>query len=482
MHEYEISVLELLKKRKSCSVDAIEKDTGLGRDSAVWALQNLAKSGMVSIDADSIKRIEITEEGKSYLDSFPEERLARELQRSGGSKRLSEIKDEIGKIWAKRNGWIEIKGNAASLTHSGEDAASGRTTYPQRAALSAASRGNLDEKGLAELRKRGLVKVSDTTVIKGVAITTKGASADTGSDDGAIGQLTRDIISSGKWKGKRLREYDISASQQRVYPARLHPVHEFMDVVREAWLNMGFTEVSGPIIESAFWNFDALFSPQDHPTREMQDTFFLSNPKTISIEDVELLSRVKRMHVKSWKGPWRRRLAEQALLRTHTTSVSARYINKLASSDTGFPARLFSIGRVFRNESTDYKHLAEFYQSDGIIIGNGLTLSNLISTLRQFYAQLGIEEVRIKPSYFPFVEPGLEVYYHDEEKDEDIELCGGGIIRKEITKAMGTRKTVLAWGAALERLMFKELGIRSITELYSNNVGWLRERRELALD
>ncbi len=482
MHEYEISVLELLKKKRSASMDAIENGTALGRDSAVWAVQNLAKSGMVSIDADKVPRIEITEEGKSYMDSFPEERLARELQQSGGSKKLSQIRDEIGKIWAKRNGWVEIKDGTASLTRSGEEAASGRKPYGQRAALSAASKGGTEGKDLAELRKRGLVKVSDATIIKSVTITGKGLSADTGSDEGAIGQLTRDIISSGKWRGMRLREYDISASQQRMYPARLHPVHEFMDVVREAWLNMGFTEVSGPIIESAFWNFDALFSPQDHPTREMQDTFFLSNPKTISIDDIELLGRVKRMHVRSWKGPWLRRLAEQALLRTHTTSVSARYINKLASSDTGFPARLFSIGRVFRNESTDYKHLAEFYQSDGIIIGNSLTLSNLIYTLKQFYAQLGIDEVRIKPSYFPFVEPGLEVYYHDEEKNEDIELCGGGIIRKEITKAMGIRKTVLAWGASLERLMFKELGIKSITELYSNNVGWLRERKELSLD
>jgi phenylalanyl-tRNA synthetase alpha chain len=166
------------------------------------------------------------------------------------------------------------------------------------------------------------------------------------------------MITTGKWKNSKLRKYDIAAASEEIYPARFHPMHEFIDVIRGAWFNMGFREVSGPIIESAFWNFDALFSPQDHPTRDMQDTFFLKNPQKISIEDIELINRVKKMHVKNWKEAWKQDLAQQALLRTHTTSVSARYINKFANETVrNYPIKLFSVGKVFRNESIDYKHL-----------------------------------------------------------------------------------------------------------------------------
>jgi phenylalanyl-tRNA synthetase alpha chain len=245
---------------------------------------------------------------------------------------------------------------------------------------------------------------------------------------------------------------------------------------------MGFIEVAGPIVESAFWNFDALFSPQDHPTREMQDTFFLSNPKQLTIEDLELMARVKKMHTTAWKEKWSEEIASGAVLRTHTTSVSARYMHKLASTmNANYPLKLFSVGSVFRNESVDYKHLAELHQYDGIIVGDNLTLANLIDTLKKFYAKLGLTNVKIQPAYFPFTEPGLGAYYYDEEHGDTIELTGGGIIRKEITKAMGMNKTVLAWGGGVDRLLLnKEIfGMDSLLAAYKNNIGWLRSRGNL---
>ncbi|MEM0150058.1 MAG: hypothetical protein QXW10_04135, partial [Candidatus Micrarchaeaceae archaeon] len=211
-----------------------------------------------------------------------------------------------------------------------------------------------------------------------------------------------------------------------------------------------------------------------------QDTFFLSNPKTIDIDDMEMLGRVRGMHRRAWKEKWSERLARQALLRTQTTSVSAHYMRKFANAiDASYPVKLFSIGRVFRNESIDYKHLSELHQTDGIVIGDKLALSNLIDTLRKFYGQVGLEDVKFRPSFFPFVEPGLEAYYHDEQLDDNIELCGAGIIRREITKAMGLNKSVLAWGIGLDRILMRYLGIDRISEIYENNVGWLRKRKEL---
>jgi len=136
---------------------------------------------------------------------------------------------------------------------------------------------------------------------------------------------------------------------------------------------------------------------------------------------------------------------------------------------------------VFRNESTDYKHLAELHQYDGIIVGDNLTLANLIDTLKKFYTKLGLDNFKFRPSYFPFTEPSLEAFYYDEEHGDYIELAGGGIIRKEIIKAMGINKTVLAWGGGVDRLMIsnKIFGLDSIATLFKNDIGWLRTRGNL---
>ncbi|MGC8652033.1 MAG: phenylalanine--tRNA ligase subunit alpha [Candidatus Micrarchaeia archaeon] len=475
MHEYEVKLLNFLKARGSADFGAL-KELGANDDSIRWAIEELLKAGAISVEKGTVNEVALTEEGRGYLKAFPEEELLAELlQRK--SIALSGIKNSIGLIWAKRNGWIKIESGTASLTELGKNAAGG--SYALRKALEDVSKGaNIDDKTLKTLEKRNLVTTKSRSVIKSVSITSAGRELSVGQE--GIGALTRELIKSKGWKGKRFKPYDISASTEALYPARQHPLHEFIDVIRGTWLGMGFTEVSGPIIESAFWNFDALFAPQDHPTREMQDTFFLSNPRTVDIDDIEALSRVRSMHRHAWKEKWSKELAKQALLRTQTTSVSAHYMRKFANAiNASYPARLFSVGKVFRNESVDYKHLSELYQMDGIVIGDKLTLSNLIDTLKRFYGQMGFEDVKFRPSFFPFVEPGLEVYYYDEHFKDNIELCGAGIIRKEITKAMGLNKSVLAWGGGVERLLMRNLNIERITDIYANNIGWLRSRKEI---
>ena len=257
-------------------------------------------------------------------------------------------------------------------------------------------------------------------------------------------------------------------------------MREFINRIREIWLRMGFIEVSGPMIEPAFWNFDALFVPQDHPARDMQDTFFLSNPTEIDVDEIEVLRSIGSSHQKGWSETFNSELSKRALLRTHTTSVSVRNVRKFAKMvDSSDPVKLFSIGKVFRNEAIDYKHLAELHMVDGIMIGDGLTLSNLIYTLKDFMDQLGLPKARFKPSYFPFVEPSLEIHYFNEDLGEEIELAGAGVMRREITKAMGTDKAVLAWGMGIERLIMRSIKIDSLSDLYRNGIGWLNNREEL---
>jgi phenylalanyl-tRNA synthetase alpha chain len=487
LHEYETEILKLLKEEKSASLPGLESRLKLGRDSIVWALENLAKSNAVSIARKSAYGIEMSSEGKGYLKQFPEEALAKALVKGGMP--LEKIGDRIGLIWAKKNGWLEITGKDAKLSKEGALIADGKKDYATRKLMNdlGSAQGDALEHLLSSnkeavqlLSNRNLIKLKERSEITEVSITKSGSALLEQEAGKGIGQLTREIMKSRKWQSEGLRGYDINAPTEPEYAARLHPMHELIDRIRNIWYGMGFVETSGPIIEPAFWVFDALFEPQDHPARDMQDTFYLSNPKTIDIDDVELISKFKKEHTAAWNEAWQEDLAKQALLRTQATSVSAHQIRRLASA-TGieYPLKLFSVGKVFRNESVDYKHLAELHQFDGIIIGNNLTLANLIETLKRFYAQLGITEVKLGPSYFPFVEPGMEMYYYDKELGDTIELCGAGIIRKEITRAMGIKMDVLAWGGGIERFMFKFLGIKSITDIYKNDIGWLRERREL---
>lgn len=490
MHDYEIKLLKALEMGKTLDLGALEEKTGLGKDSLLWAIGNMSAANAVKVEKESAKRVELSDEGNRNLSGFPEEALVGEIKRKGKVK-ISDIKDQVGLSWAKRNNWIKIEKGMVLLTEEGSEIANGREYHARELLkkLGAAKGGGAtklidqNKEQSAMLAKRGLIAIKEHAEVKSISITDEGAKMlSSAAKETGIGVLTREAIVTRAWEKQGFRTYNISAPGEAAYPARLHPLREFINVIRQKWFEMGFIEVSGPIIETAFWNFDALFSPQDHPTREMQDTFFLSNPEELTIEDIETLQKVRKMHIKGWKEAWNEEIASEAVLRTHTTSVSARYMRKLALTlNANYPLKLFSVGSVFRNENLDYKHLAELHQADGIVVGDSLTLSNLIDTLKKFYSKLGIDNMQIRPSYFPFTEPSLEAFYYDEEHGDNIELAGGGIIRKEITKAMGSDKTVLAWGLGIDRMLLnaKILGLDSIVTPYKNNVGWLRSRQNL---
>ncbi len=475
-------VLELVAKGESLA--SISSKTGIPAKRLLGLVESLSGAGLVDITREEKAVARLTEEGMSYLDEFPEERLRRDVEKDG-SVELSKINNKIGLIWAKRNGWVTVEGGHAKLAEGKRQ--QGASTYAQREVLGKihalggadASEAIGKSRDVADiLISRGLVTIGVEKSISDVRITDKGRKELESVEE--TGMLTREMIRYGDISKMRFKRYSVDSAVERAGGARLHPMHKMIRAIRDRWVGMGFKETYGPIIESSFWNFDALLSPQDHPTREMQDTFFLSNPKEIDIEDMVMLGRVRRMHKKAWKEKWSERLARQAVLRTHATSVSAHNISRYASFDSDYPIKLFSIGKIFRNESVDYKHLAELHQIDGIVIGNSLTLANLFDILKNFYSSFDIE-VKFKPSYFPFTEPSVEMYYYDERFKDNIELGGGGIIRSEISKALGTKKTVLAWGLGVERLLFNYIRMEGLSDLYSNNVKWLKEANELVL-
>lgn len=488
MHKYEAMVLKALRAKNHMGFDELVSASGLGRDEALWALESLKQSGMVDIEYGEEELIDISDEGKEYVkDGLAEEQLLRRMLKENiKAAGLQDQKSRIGLQWAKAGGFIHIDAGELKLTEAGKKAA--EEGVPEGMLLRRLAKGDYDSKALAQLgqqmhnlSKRKLVAVHSERYINRIGITKKGLDAPEYSD--VVEQVDRGVIAGETWKGKEFKRYDVNVGVEGRIPAMRSPIKRIIDQVKDAYVSMGFQEVSGPAIETSFWNFDSLFVPQDHPAREMQDTFYLSKPESAEVESREFVKKIKRAHEKGWHSKWSEDTARQLVLRTHMTSVSARFVYKVIDNiannreQYSLPVKLFSVGRVFRNEAIDYKHLADLYQMDGIIIGKGLTMANLFDTLTRVYDYMGVE-VRFKPSYFPFVEPGAEYQARLKGRDEWIEMGGGGIIREEITGVRRNRLTVLAWGAGVERiLLVKDPSLASISELYNNGIGWLRKRR-----
>jgi len=240
---------------------------------------------------------------------------------------------------------------------------------------------------------------------------------------------------------------------------------------------MGFTEIRGPLVETAFWNFDALFQPQDHPAREMQDTFYVSVPKAGKLPDKKVVEAVAKTHVNGWKTgskgwgyEWSAEEAKRLVLRTHTTAETIKYLSKQKKP----PIKVFSVDRVYRNEQLSYKNMAEFYQIEGIVVDKGVTLRDLMGTLKTFYERFGLKNVQFWPCYFPYTEPSAQAMVYVPKLGHWIELCGMGMFRPEVLTPMGIKYPVLAWGGGLDRLAMVELGLDDIRMLYGNRLGWIR--------
>ncbi|MDE1860749.1 MAG: phenylalanine--tRNA ligase subunit alpha [Candidatus Micrarchaeota archaeon] len=492
MHKYETAVLEALRKGSGgLDIDALSEATKVGRDGIMWALENLKTNGFVEFKVETNKRMELTDEGRGYAENgLPEENLMRAVDKAG-SVPVQSLKGEgnqIGLSWAKRKGFIEIKDGKVMLTADGKSAL--QKGIPESGVLSGLATGSeksqgMNENLMRELLARKLITVSMRKGIVDISITDAGIKASSSARAGAdqLESLDKQIIKTGKWKGRAFKPYDVSVPIGRKAAAKRHPLRQIMSQMRLAYTSMGFREISGPAIESSFWVFDSLFMPQGHPAREMQDTFYLSNPETLQLDAAPYLSSVKKAQETWWHQNWSLAEAKKAVLRTHTTSVSARYVYTAISdivqhtSAYSLPIKRFSLGRVFRNENLDYRHLADLNMTDGIIIGKDLTLSNLFGVITKLYGSFGIK-VKFKPSYFPFVEPGCEFYAYSENTKEWIEMGGAGLLREEITGIPRKDIRVLAWGAGLERiLLIKDRSLKSVTELYGSGIGWLRDRK-----
>lgn len=253
-----------------------------------------------------------------------------------------------------------------------------------------------------------------------------------------------------------------------MYPARKHFFVEFIEELKDIMKELGFNETEGPLVEIELFNFDLLFQPQDHPAREIHDTLWIKDPRYYDLSDMkELVNRVSSIHERGWKYKFNPEISSKYVLRSQTTSVSARTLLK------GYkpPIRFFTIGRVYRSDVIDASHLPEFHQLDGIMGDYDYTFKDLLGFLKEFGDRLGIE-IKFKPGYFPFTEPSVEGYA--KINDKWIELFGAGLFRPEVLEMANVDYRVGAWGMGVERLIMARLRLIDIRQLYETNYDFLR--------
>jgi len=299
--------------------------------------------------------------------------------------------------------------------------------------------------------------------------------------DDMIEKLTPEMLKTSSWKGKKFRRYDILSPLPKISGGKRHFVSQATDYARKVWAELGFQEMEGKLIQSSFWNFDALFTPQDHPVREMQDTFFID--KKSDLPDKKIVSEVKNVHEsgvagsKGWQYSWDEKEAQKTLLRTHTTCLSAQTLAKIRASKNK-KGKYFSVGKVFRNETVDWSHGFEFNQTDGIVIDKNANFRHLLGYLKEFYRKMGFDDVVFRPAYFPYTEPSVETLWWHPEKKVWLELGGAGMFRPEITiPLLGEHIPVLAWGQGFDRAITDYYNIKDLRELYKNDITNLRERK-----
>lgn len=444
----------------------------------------LQSKGLVSMEEGLKKIYYLTPEGEKYLlEGFPENKILEEIKE--GKKSFEKLEEKFGKKdvsiavgWLLRKKWGEIVKKDGekyvSITEEGEKALKEKSE--EEKALQQIKEGKEIEEKIADiLKKRGAVKEKErierviSLTEKGMKVVEKGIELRE-----EISQLTSSIIKSGAWK-RGLRKYDIHAFAPPVHPGKLHPLTQIIQKVRGIFIEMGFEEIKGGYVESCFWNMDALFIPQDHPARDLQDTFYCKNPKKIEIDD-SLLKKIAQVHEnggdtgsKGWGYHFSKEEAKKLLLRTHTTVNTIRFL----AQNPEPPAKIFSIGKVFRRENIDTTHLPEFYQIEGIIHEKNANFCMLVGILKEFYKRMGFETIRFRPAYFPYTEPSMEVEV--EWQGRWMELGGSGIFRPEVTEPFGVKEPVLAWGLGLERMAMMLLGLSDIRELYFSDIQWLQE-------
>ncbi len=303
-----------------------------------------------------------------------------------------------------------------------------------------------------------------------------------GAPEGAkeFSLLTPDMLKDGSWRTQTPRKYNIHLRPSRITVGKKHPYKQFLDLLKSKLVGLGFMEMRGELIESEFWNNDALFMPQFHPARDIHDVYFVKDPPYAGEIPQPYLKQVSEVHQNGWKTGsrgWRytfdEERAKRLILRSQGTAVSAR---KLADNPE-IPGKYFSIARCFRYDQVDATHASDFFQIEGIVLGEKINFKTLLGLLHLFAREVArATEVKFLPAYFPFTEPSVEVHVKHPQLGW-MELGGAGLFRPEVTLPLGVEVPVIAWGLGLDRMAMMALDIKDIRDLFSADLELIRSKK-----
>jgi phenylalanyl-tRNA synthetase alpha chain len=485
LHPLERKVVPFLKN--NISIKDLAKKAGMQEVEVMRAAQWLENKKVLDIKKSSEEMVSLGDNGKLALKKgLPERRMLKQLEKGAVEMRSidlekGELNIAIGEL--RKRAAINM-GKEISLTEQGKKLL--KKEFLEEKLLKALPK-NLkdlsDEEKLAynNLKSRKGLISSDVLKSMNFKLTVKGDELIKEKIDvDLIEALTPEMIKSGEWKKKDFRAYDVEINVPQLYGGKRQPYMEFLNKIKAKLVQLGFNEMTGPLIETEFFNFDALFQPQNHPARTWTDTYHLKEPVHGKLPDDLVVNRVKMTHEdggqtasKGWGYKWSPEIAMQLMPRAHGTALSARTM----ASKPKIPSRHFAIARCYRPDVLDATHLLEFNQMEGFVADESITFKALLGILKQFALEVaGAEEVKFYPDYYPFTEPSVQMSAKH-PKLGWVELGGAGIFRPEVTNPLGIDVPVMAWGLGIDRLAMFKLGIKDIRYLFSQDLKWLREPR-----
>jgi len=473
-------LLEAASATDAKTIEQLADETDLKPETVTRAAFDLRDEGLVAVEERVEESATLTDEGETYRgEGLPEIRLFRAARDAGGDVGMGEAIGAAGlegpevdialANYARKGYGVVDSGEVSADADADPDADT------EAAALSALAEGEaVDDDGVLDrLESRGLVDLDERTV-RSVTLTDEGVTALMEGVETAetVDRLTPELLTSGEWTDVEFAEYNVEADAPAVEGGREHVLRGMSERVKDVLVGMGFQEMDGPHADADFWINDCLFMPQDHPARTHWDRFALDVPPVADLPE-GLVDRVEGAHRDGvgedgdgYHSPWSEDFARAIALRGHTTSLSMRYLSGYADADLEPPQRYFSVQKAYRNDTLDATHLLEFYQIEGWVMAENLSVRDLMGTFEEFYRQFGIEEIRFKPHYNPYTEPSFELFGEHPETGEEIEIGNSGMFRDEVLEPLGIECDVMAWGLALERLAMLTTGAEDIRDLH----------------
>jgi phenylalanyl-tRNA synthetase alpha chain len=508
LRAHELKILSTLEKLSGkASVEQLITTCKITDAAVMRTALTLQEKNLIAVYAEQQSLIKLTAEGELHAKKgLPERRLIKAVAALGGSADLTKAAEkaslepqfvQIALSWVLRKGWAvfdsatntikiaETPLHQAVIPEGSDEALLGFLCVRPQTTLNDLN-AEL-QKAVETLKKRKLSKVEAKTR-RTLTITDAGRTVvrnrltkgTTALEE--VTQLKPEHIITGKWREIKLQKYNIEAPVAETWPGKKHPYLIFLEEVRTKLVTLGFKEMTGTNVETSFFNFDALYTPQDHPAREIFGIYFVKNPKFGDIGAYEAtVANVKATHENGWitgSSGWGYSYsvqeAKRLILRGHGTCLSAR---TLLSKELEVPGMYFSIAHCFRPEVVDKTHLAEFNQVEGIVVDEKLTLRDLLGVLAKFAIEIaGADKVCFKPDYFPFTEPSVELSAYKDAYGW-VEFGGSGIFRPEVTLPLGVKVPVIAWGLGVDRLFMMRAGIDDIRCIFSQDLDWLRRKQ-----